>query len=79
MVIDNVPTQAMIGGNLNGVSGKPAVNPFTGMPLPNNQIPSGELNTAAQKAAHAVLPETELQFGLYHGQLSHTASLEQLD
>jgi len=74
LVIDNVPTQAMIGGNLNGVSGKPAVNPFTGMPLPNNQIPSGELNTA-----HAVLPETELQFGLYHGQLSHTASLEQLD
>ena len=63
MVIDNVPTQAMIGGNLNGVSGKPAVNPFTGMPLPNNQIPSGELNTAAQKLLTQYYPKPNFNSG----------------
>ncbi|HEY7392937.1 MAG TPA: TonB-dependent receptor [Bryobacteraceae bacterium] len=46
--ISNVPTAAMVAGNLNGVPGKPAVDPFTGQPFPNNQIPASELNPVAQ-------------------------------
>jgi hypothetical protein len=49
LVVDNVPTAAMVSGNLNGLPGKPAVNPFTGLPFPNNQIPANMLNPVAQK------------------------------
>ena len=40
LVIDNVPTAAMIAGNLNGVPGPPVIDPYTGAPYPNNTIPA---------------------------------------
>ncbi|HTS49308.1 MAG TPA: TonB-dependent receptor [Bryobacteraceae bacterium] len=48
LIVDNVPTAAMVAGNLNGVPGPPAIDPFTGAPFPNNTIPactsSGQLD-----------------------------------
>ena len=40
VVIDNLPTAAMISGNLNGVPGPAAIDPYTGAPYPNNTIPA---------------------------------------
>lgn len=40
VVFDNLPTAAMISGNLNGVPGPAAIDPYTGAPYPNNQIPA---------------------------------------
>ncbi len=56
LVIDNLPTAAMVSGNLNGVPGPPAVNPFTGAPFPNNQIPSILLNPVTQKLLTTYYP-----------------------
>lgn len=56
VVIDNVPTAAMIAGNLNGLPGPPVIDPYTGAPYPNNTIPACAstaqvdcLNPVAQK------------------------------
>ena len=60
LVINNVPTAAMVAGNLNGVPGSPAVDPLTGQPFPNNQIPASVLNPVAQKLLSTVLSAPEL-------------------
>lgn len=39
LVINTVPTAAMIAGNLNGVPGPKVIDPYTGAPYPNNTIP----------------------------------------
>jgi hypothetical protein len=39
LIIDNVPTAAMIAGNLNGLPGPPVIDPYTNAPYPNNTIP----------------------------------------
>ena len=56
LVINNVPTAAMVAGNLNGVPGSPAVDPLTGQPFPNNQIPASEMNPVAQKLLSKYYP-----------------------
>jgi len=63
LVINNVPTPAMISGNLNGVPGKPAVDPFTGQPFPNNQIPASELNPVSQKLLSQYYPQPNFNSG----------------
>ncbi len=63
LVIDNVPTAAMVGGNLNGVPGPPAINPFTNAPFPNNQIPSSLLNPVAQKLLATYYPAPNYDSG----------------
>ena len=40
LVINTVPTAAMIGGNLNGLPGPKVIDPYTGAPYPNNTIPA---------------------------------------
>jgi len=39
LVINTVPTAAMIGGNLNGLPGPKVIDPYTGAPYPGNIIP----------------------------------------
>jgi hypothetical protein len=63
LIIDNVPTAAMIAGNLNGVPGPPTIDPYTGAPYPNNTIPPcanstevGCLNPVAQKLFAKYIP-----------------------
>jgi hypothetical protein len=63
LVIDNLPTQAMIQGNLNGLPGPPVIDPYTGAPYPNNIIPPcGQsnqvdcLNPVAQKLFAKYIP-----------------------
>jgi hypothetical protein len=51
-----VPTAAMQAGNLNGVPGGSAVDPTTGQPFPNNQIPASRLNPAATKLLSTYYP-----------------------
>jgi len=63
LVVDNVPSQAMVAGNLNGVPGPPAVNPFTGVPFPNNQIPSSLLSPVAQKLLTQYYPTPNYDSG----------------
>ncbi len=63
LVIDNVPTTAMVGGNLNNVPGPPAMNPFTNAPFPNNQIPSSMLNSVAEKLLTTYYPTPNYDSG----------------
>ena len=63
LAINNVPTAAMIAGNLNGVPGKPAKDPFTGLPFPNNQIPVSLLNPVAQKLLTQYYPAPNYNSG----------------
>ena len=63
LVVDNVPTAAMDSGNLNGLPGKAAVNPFTGLPFPNNQIPASMLNPVAQKLLAQYYPAPNFNSG----------------
>jgi len=63
LVINNVPTAAMSGGNLNGVPGPAAVDPFTGNPFPNNQIPASELNPVALKLLTKYYPQPNYDSG----------------
>ena len=52
-----VPTAAERSGNLNALvaPGTPLMNPFTGMPFPNNTIPSGSCAACINPVAQAVL------------------------
>ena len=63
LVINNVPTASMIAGNLNGVPGKPAIDPFSGSPFPNNQIPLSELNPVSQKLLNKYYPQPNYNSG----------------
>lgn len=63
LVINNVPTAAMVGGNLNNVPGPPAVNPFTNAPFPNNQIPASMLNPVAEKLLTTYYPAPNYDSG----------------
>lgn len=63
LVINNVPTAEMIAGDLNGVPGKPAVDPFTNLPFPNNRIPSSQLNPVAQKLLNQYYPKPNFNSG----------------
>jgi hypothetical protein len=63
VVIDNLPTAAMIAGNLNGVPGPVAIDPYTNAPYPNNTIPTCSqpnqvdcLNSVAQKLFAKYIP-----------------------
>lgn len=63
LVIDNVPTAAMIAGNLNGLPGPPVIDPYTGAPYPNNTIPTCSqsnqfdcINPVAQKLFAKYIP-----------------------
>jgi len=55
LVVNNVPTAAMRAGDLSAFSGQ-VVNPFTGAPFPNNQIPNSLLNPVAQKLLSQYYP-----------------------
>ncbi len=68
-VTQRVPTQAMLNGNFSalcssyssgGVCTDPGgiqlVNPFTGQPYPNNQIPSSQFNAVSQKVLSTFYP-----------------------
>ena len=55
LVVSNVPTAAMRGGDLSAFPGK-VVDPITGVPFANNQIPSSELNPVAQKLLNQYYP-----------------------
>lgn len=63
LAVNNVPTASMISGNLNGVPGKPAVDPFSGKPFPNNQIPASMLNPVAQKLLTKYYPQPNFASG----------------
>ncbi|MBV8731775.1 MAG: TonB-dependent receptor, partial [Acidobacteriia bacterium] len=63
LAISNVPTAAMIAGSLNGVPGKPAIDPSTGLPFPNNQVPASELNPVAQKLLTQYYPKPNFDSG----------------
>ena len=63
LVIDSVPTAPMRQGDLNGLPGAPAVDPFTGLPFPNNQIPANELNPVAQKLLSQYYPAPNYNSG----------------
>jgi hypothetical protein len=63
LVIDNVPTATMIGGNLNGLPGPPVIDPYTNAPYPNNTIPPCSspaqfdcLNSVPQKLFSKYIP-----------------------
>ena len=55
LVVNNVPTAAMRGGDLSAFPGQ-VVDPITGVPFPNNQIPASELNPVAQKLLNQYYP-----------------------
>jgi hypothetical protein len=61
--INNVPTAAMVGGNLNGVPGPSAVDPSTGAPFPNNAIPASELSPVTQKLLTKYYPQPNFNSG----------------
>jgi hypothetical protein len=63
LVVDSVPTASMVSGNLNNVPGPAAVNPFTGAPFPNNQIPASLLNPVAQKLLSTYYPAPNYDSG----------------
>ena len=52
----SVPTAAMRSGNLNGLPGGAATDPTTGVPFPNNQIPTNLLNPVSTKLLQQVYP-----------------------
>ncbi len=63
LIIDNVPTAAMIAGNLNGLPGPAVIDPYTGAPYPNNTIPACSqanqvdcLNSVPQKLFAKYIP-----------------------
>ena len=63
LTLSNVPTTAMVEGNLNGVPGPAALNPYTGAPFPNNQIPPSLLNPVAQKLLTTYYPAPNYDSG----------------
>jgi len=52
----SVPTAAMRSGNLNDVPGPPAVDPATGLPFANNQIPSNRISAVSQSLLNNYVP-----------------------
>jgi Carboxypeptidase regulatory-like domain/TonB dependent receptor len=52
----SVPTAAMRAGNLAGLPGGDAVDPTTGLPFPNNQIPAGRISSVSSKLLAQVYP-----------------------
>ena len=82
LVIDNVPTAAMIGGNLNGLPGPHVIDPYTGAPYPNNTIPvcasTGQvdcLNPVAQKLFSKYIPLPNFNSGSTTGNLRYLEPL----
>jgi hypothetical protein len=70
LIVDNIPTPAMVAGNLNAVPGPPAVDPVTGKPFPNNTIPacsfSGQidcLNSVTQRLLTKYFPQPNFNSG----------------
>lgn len=59
----SVPTAAMRTGNLNGLPGGAAIDPSTGLPFPNNQIPASQLNPVAQKLLSKYYPQPNFGTG----------------
>jgi Carboxypeptidase regulatory-like domain/TonB dependent receptor len=51
----SVPTAAMRTGDLTGLSGN-IVDPLTGLPFPNNQIPSNRISSVSSKVLSQVYP-----------------------
>ncbi len=63
LVVDNVPTQQMISGNLNGLPGKAAINPFSGMPFTGNQIPPNLISSIARTLLTQYYPAANYNSG----------------
>ncbi len=52
----SVPTSAMRTGNLNGLPGGDVVDPTTGLPFPNNQIPTARISSVSSQLLAQVYP-----------------------
>jgi hypothetical protein len=52
----SVPTSAMRAGNLNGLPGGDVVDPTTGLPFPNNQIPTARISSVSSQLLAQVYP-----------------------
>ena len=52
----SVPTAAMRTGDLTDLPGNAAVDPLTGLPFPNNQIPSNRISSVSSKVLSQVYP-----------------------
>jgi len=59
----SVPTAAMRAGNLNNVPGPAAVDPTTGQPFANSQIPSGQLSAVSQALLNKYVPLPNVDTG----------------
>ncbi len=59
----SVPTAAMRAGNLTDLPGGAAVNPQTGLPFNNNQIPSGMISPVSAKLLQEVYPLPNVDTG----------------
>jgi Carboxypeptidase regulatory-like domain len=82
LVIDNVPTAAMVAGNLNGLPGPAVIDPYTGAPYPNNTIPpcanAGQvdcLNSVAQKLFAKYIPTPNFNSSSTTGNLRYLQPL----
>ncbi len=59
----SVPTAAMRQGNLNDLPGPPVVDPLSGTPFQNNQIPVSRLNATAQRLLSEYIPAANFGSG----------------
>jgi len=59
----SVPTAAMRSGNLTNLPGSAAVDPSTGHPFANNQIPSGQLSAVSQSLLNKYVPLPNVDTG----------------
>ncbi len=72
------PLRAMVAGNLNGVPGKPAVNPFTGAAISQQSNSRNLHQSGCPEASEPVLPAAQLQFWFDHRELPVAATLERI-
>ncbi len=62
-LILSVPTAAMRSGNLNNLPGPAAVDPTTGQPFANNQIPAGSISPVATTLLNKYVPLPNVDTG----------------
>src|SRR5262249_43632148 len=74
-----VPTAAERSGDLSAF-GRPVINPATGQPFSNNQIPSGSVNPAAAALLNLFpLPNQDGQRQNYHAVSTTTSTLDDIN
>ncbi len=56
LVQASVPTAAMRNGDLTGLPGSSTVDPLSGLPFPNNRIPTSRINSVASKLLSKYYP-----------------------